>query len=68
MPISIGILTCCADAGLEIMEAIKVTFEKSCSLMSWKLIGEVLVDGVMNPGDVKNTDGLSWAAEIAERI
>lgn len=50
------------------MEAIKVTFEKSFSLMSWELIGEVLVDGVMNPGDVKNTDGLSRAAEIAERI
>lgn len=63
-----ALIACCADAGLEIMEAIKITFEKSFVLMSWELIGEVLVDGVMNPGDVKHTDGLSRAAEIADRI
>ena len=36
--------------------------------MAWELIGEVLVDGVMNPGDVKNTDGLIRAAAIADKI
>lgn len=31
------------------------------------MAGEVLTDGMMNPGDVKNTNGLEGAAEIAEK-
>lgn len=63
-----ALIACCGDADVSIMDAIKITFEKSFALMSWEMVGEVLVDGVMNPGDVKNTDGLSRAASLAERI
>ena len=49
------------------MDAVRITFEKSFALMSWEMVGEVLADGVMNPGDVKNTSELERAAEIAEK-
>ena len=63
-----ALIACCGDAGVSIMDAIKITFEKSFDLMSWENIGEVLVDGVMNPGDVKNTDGRARAAALADLL
>lgn len=62
------LIACCGDASVSIMDAIKLTFEKSFALMSWEMIGEVLVDGVMKAGDVKKTDGLRRAAALAERL
>ena len=63
-----ALIACCGDADVSIMDAIKITFEKSFDLMNWENIGEVLVDGVMNPGDVKNTDGCARTAALADLI
>ncbi len=32
------------------------------------MVGEVLVPGVLNPGDVDKTDGCKRAAELADAI
>ena len=37
-------------------------------MMKWENIGEVLVPGVGEVGDVKDTDGLSKAAALAKLI
>jgi len=63
-----AIIACCGDKDVSIMDAIKLTFEKSFALMGWEMIGEVLVDGVMAPGDVQNTDGPERAAALAEKL
>ena len=34
----------------------------------WTMVGEVLIPGVLNPGDVDNTDGCRQAAALAEQI
>ena len=38
------------------------------ALNKWKMVGEVLVPGVRNPGDVDKTDGCKRAAELADAI
>lgn len=63
-----ALIACCGDADVSIMDAIRLTFEKSFAPMHWENIGTVLVDGVMNPGDVKNTDGLACAAALADQL
>lgn len=40
----------------------------SAALLKWHMIGEVLIPGVLNPGDIEKTDGCKQAAELAEQI
>ena len=63
-----GLIVCCGDADQSIMDAVTMTFEKSFALMSWELAGEVLVDGVMEKGDVAATNGLEQARQLAHTI
>ena len=42
--------------------------ERTAALNKWKMVGEVLVPGVRNPGDVDKTDGCRRAAELADAI
>ena len=42
--------------------------ERTAALNKWKLVGEVLVPGVLNPGDIAKTDGCQRAAALADLI
>lgn len=61
-----ALIACCGDADTSIMDGITITFEKSFALLGWDLVGEVLVDGVMEPGSVSDTDGLDRARQLAD--
>ena len=39
--------------------------ERSAALMKWKMVGEVLVPGVLNAGDIAKTDGCKQASRTA---
>lgn len=41
---------------------------KKCALNKWEMVGEVLIPGVLNPGDIDKTDGCKQAAALAESI
>lgn len=34
----------------------------------WKMVGEVLIPGVLNTGDIEKTDGCQQAAALADKI
>ena len=38
------------------------------ALNKWKMVGEVLIPGVLNVGDIHKTDGCAQAAALADRI
>ena len=40
--------------------------ERSAALMKWKMVGEVLIPGVLNTGDIQKTDGCRLAAALAD--
>ncbi len=42
--------------------------ERTAALLKWKMVGEVLVPGVLNVGDIEKADGCKRAAVLAEKI
>lgn len=38
------------------------------ALMKWKMVGEVLVPGVLHVGDIAKTDGCKQAVALAEKF
>ena len=54
-------IVCCEEADMDVMDGVRIPLERSAALMKWKMIGEVLVPGVLNAGDIaKTTQGHSW--------
>ncbi len=36
--------------------------------MKWHMVGEVLMPGVLNEGDIEKTDGCKLAAALADKM
>ncbi len=53
---------------MSVFDGVRVPMERSAALMKWKMVGEVLVPGVLNAGDIEKTDGCAQAAALAEKF
>ena len=53
---------------MSVLDGVRIPMERTAALNKWKMVGEVLVPGVLNPGDVDKTDGCSQAAALADKI
>ena len=60
-----AMIVCCEE---EAMDGVRIPLERSAALMKWKMVGEVLVPGVLNTGDIEKTDGCAQAAALAEKF
>ena len=65
---SCALIACCEEDDMSVFDGVRLPLERSAALMKWKMAGEVLVPGVLNPGDIANTDGCKQAAALAEKI
>ncbi len=63
-----GLITCCEEDDMSVLDGVRIPVERSAALLKWKMVGEVLVPGVLNAGDIDKTDGCRQAAELADRI
>lgn len=63
-----GLITCCEENDLSVMEGLTMPMERTAALLKWEIVGEVLVPGVYNEGDINNTDGSRQAAELAGKF
>lgn len=63
-----ALITCCEENDMSVMDGVRVPIERSAALMKWKMVGEVLIPGVLNVGDIDKTDGCKQAAELAEKF
>ena len=63
-----ALITCCEEDDLSVMDGVRIPLERSAALMKWKMVGEVLIPGVLNVGDINKTDGCAQAAALAEKI
>lgn len=63
-----ALITCCEEDDMSVMDGVRIPIERSAALLKWKMVGEVLVPGVLNVGAIDNTDGCKQAAELAEKI
>ena len=63
-----ALITCCEEDDMSVMDGGRVPMERMCALNKWKMVGEVLVPGVLNAGDIGKTDGCKKAAALADAI
>lgn len=59
-----AVITCCEENDLSVMDGVRIPIERTAALLKWNMIGEVLVPGVLNAGEIeKQTDAdrrLNW--------
>ena len=51
-----------------VLDGVRIPMERTAALNKWKMVGEVLIPGVLNVGDINKTDGCAQAAALADKI
>ena len=63
-----ALITCCEEDDMSVMDGVRIPIERMAALNKWKMVGEVLIPGVLNVGDIEKTDGCKKAADLADAI
>ena len=63
-----AMIVCCEEHEMDVMDGVRMPLERTAALLKWNMVGEVLVPGVLNEGDIANTDGCAQAAALAEKF
>ncbi len=63
-----AIISCCEEDDMSVMDGVRIPIERSAALLKWKMVGEVLVPGVLNPNDIEKTDGVQKAIALAQSL
>jgi len=63
-----GIIACCEENDMTVLDGVRVPIERSATLLKWHMVGEVLIPGVLNVGDIEKTDGCKQAAALADKF
>lgn len=59
-----ALIACCEEDDLSVMDGIRKPIERTAALLKWDMVGEVLVPGVLEEGDIERTDGCRRAAAL----
>ncbi|MDE7451300.1 MAG: flavodoxin family protein [Alistipes sp.] len=63
-----ALITCCEEEDVTAMDGVRMPIERSAALLKWEMVGEVLVPGVLDTGDIAKTDGCQQAAALAAKF
>lgn len=63
-----ALIACCEENDMSALDGIRMPYERIAALNKWTSVGEVLVTGVLNKGDIDNTDGCARAAALADKF
>lgn len=63
-----ALIACCEENDMSVLDGVRIPMERTAALLKWEMVGEVLIPGVLNEGDIDNTDGCKQAAALAERF
>lgn len=63
-----ALIACCEEEDMSVLDGVRIPVERSAALLKWKMVGEVLVPGVLNVGDINKTDGCKQAADLADKF
>ena len=63
-----ALITCCEEEDMKVMDGVRIPVERTCDLIKWNMVGEVLVPGVLSVGDIDKTDGIAQAAALADKF
>lgn len=60
-----ALIACCEEDDRSVLDGVRIPYERTISLIKWHSVGEVLISGVLNEGDIERTDGCQKAAALA---
>ena len=63
-----ALIACCEEEDMTVLDGVRVPIERTAALIKWKMVGEVLVPGVLNVGDIDKTDGCKKSAALADAV
>ncbi len=63
-----AVIACCEEEDMSVLDGVRIPMERTAALMKWKMVGEVMVPGVLNVGDIAKTGGCAQAAALADKI
>ncbi len=63
-----ALIACCEEDDMTVLDGVRIPYERTVALLKWKSVGEVLVPGVLNRGDIQKTDGVARAAALAAKF
>lgn len=63
-----ALIACCEEEDMSVLDGVRIPLERSAALLKWKMVGEVMVPGVYNVGDIARTNGCKQAAALAEKF
>jgi len=63
-----GLITCCEEHDMTVMDGVRIPVERSAALLKWEMVGEVLIPGVFEAGDISKTDGCRQAEALAGKF
>lgn len=61
-------LIACCEEDTTVLDGVRIPMERTAALLKWEMVGEVLIPGVLNEGDIARTDGCRQAAALAQRF
>ena len=61
-------IACCEEEDMSVLDGVRVPMERTAALLKWKMVGEVLIPGVLKVGDIEKTDGCVQAAALADKF
>ena len=63
-----ALITCCEEEDMSVMDGVRIPYKRTAALLKWRSVGEVLIPGVLNRGDIDKTDGCKKAAALADLL
>ena len=63
-----ALLACCEDEDISTFDGVRFAYERTADLLDWHSVGEVLIPGVLKPGEIRRTDGVARAAALAGKF
>lgn len=63
-----GLISCCEEQDMTVFDGVCKPLKRSATLMKWDFVGEVLIPGVLDEGEISKTDGCPQAAALAHKF
>lgn len=63
-----ALIACCEEDDTTVLDGVRIPMERTAALLQWEMVGEVLIPGVLNVGDIDHTDGCKQATALADKF
>ena len=63
-----ALIACWEEQDMTVLDGVRIPLERTAALLQWKMVGEVLVPGVLKAGEINGTDGCAQAAALADKF